>query len=181
VTLNNKVVRLSDLYDDTKKIVKAAFLFDPSNVRKNLKMDNVTFSEETIYRAFIMYCKFNSITPLSDNLKAICHTKPDNFDAKDSIQESIRKLKGNARNYTEESLQQLLGIVNNSTKQPIIETDKNMSNIDMLLAAMEKIEEDNVRPSNFCKQFIDILTTFEIGALMEDTEQMRKLNKLLVL
>jgi hypothetical protein len=179
VTLNNKVVRLSDLYDDTKKIVKAAFLFDPSNVRKNLKMDNITFSEETIYRAFIMYCKFNSITPLSDNLKAICHTKPDNFDAKDSIQESIRKLKGNARNYTEESLQQLLGIVNNSTKQPIIETDKNMSNIDMLLAAMEKIEEDNVRPSNFCKQFIDILTTFEIGALMEDTEQMRKLKNLM--
>ena len=178
-TYNNKVVNLSDMLDDTIRMSKASILFDPSNTKRKLTELSNTFSEETIYRAFIEYCKFNSLLPLSDNLKAVCSTKPDNFDASDSISESIRKLKSNSRNYNENSLAKLLDVINNSTKQTIEPIDKQLNNVSKLSEIMERIDRENIRPSNFRADFIAVLEEFEMNALMEDTKQLRKLKNLL--
>ena len=178
-TYNNKVVNLSDMLDDTIRMSKASILYDPNNTKRKLTELSNTFSEETIYRAFIVYCKFNSLIPLSENLKAVCSTKPDNFDASDSISESIRKLKSNSRNYNENSLAKLLDVVNNSTKQTIEVEDKEVNNISKLSEIMDKIDRENSRPSNFRADFIAVLEQFEMNALMEDTAQLRKLKNLL--
>jgi hypothetical protein len=177
--LNNKVVRLSDLYADTKRISKAAFLYDPRNTKRIFKEMNQNFSEETIYRAFITYCKFNSMVPLNENLKAVCPTKPDDFDMNDSLEESIRKLKSNARNYNEQSLQQLLDVINNSTKQPIQIVEKKISNAEILNSIMVKMDTENSRPSLFRTSFMEVLESFEINSLLEDTTQMRKFKNVL--
>jgi hypothetical protein len=176
---NNKVVRLSDLYDDTKKLSKAVILYDPSNTKRKLREIENKFSEQTIYRAFIVYCKFNSLVPLGDNLKAICPTKPDHFDPNDTLEESIRKLKSNARNYTEQSLQQLLDVVNNSTKMAIKKEEKELSNVSKLTEIMGKMDAADKRPSVFRTDFMNVLETFEINALVNDTAELKKLKNLL--
>ncbi len=179
---NNKVVRLSDMYEDAKKLSKAVVLYDPRNTKRKLREIEKKFSEHTIYRAFIVYCKFNSLVPLSDNLKAICPAKPENFDLNDTLEESIRKLKSNARNYTEHSLQQLLDIVNASTKAPIMIEEKEVSNVSKLTEIMEKMDEENKRPSNFRTDFLNVLRTFEINDLLSsnaEPDELRKLKNLL--
>ena len=177
--LNNKVVRLSDLFADIKRMSKAAFLYDPRNTKRLLRDVGETFSEETIYRAFIVYCKFNSLTPLSENLKAVCPTKPDDIDMNDTLEETIRKLKSNARNYNENSLQQLLDVINNSTKQPIPFVEKELTNAERLNEIIVKLDEENARPSLFRTSFMEVLENFEINTLTEDTQQMRKFKNIL--
>jgi hypothetical protein len=177
--LNNKVVRLSDLYADAKRISKAALLYDPRNTKRLLREVSQNFSEDTIYRAFIVYCKFNSLVPLQENLKAVCPTKPEDFDLNDSLEESIRKLKSNARNYNENSLQQLLDVINNSTKQQIAQVPKKLTNAERLNAIMLKLDEQNTRPSLFRAAFMEVLENFEINALLDDTVQMRKFKNIL--
>jgi hypothetical protein len=178
--LNNKVVRLSDMYDDAKKLSKAMLLYDPSNTKRKLREIDTKFSENTIYRAFIVYCRFNSLVPVSDNLKAICPTKPEHFDLNDSLEESMRKLKSSAHNYTEHSLQQLLEIVNTSTKTTIKQEErKEVSNVQKLSEIMDKMDDENKRSSVFRADFMNVLSTFEINALMEDSPELRKLKNLL--
>jgi hypothetical protein len=177
--LNNKVVRLSDMYDDTKKMSKASFLYDPSNTKRKLREIGDKFSEATIYRAFIVYCRFNTLTPLNDSMKAICPTKPENFNMDDSLEESIRKLKSNARNYTEYSLQQLLDVVNKKTQAPLDVKDVRITNVDILTELMTKMDQENVRPSAFRGAFLTLLENFELNALMDDTPQMRQFKNLL--
>jgi hypothetical protein len=177
--LNNKVVRLGDIYDDTKRIGKAAILYDPSNTKRILKSMGDEFSEDTIYRAFIVYCRFNSLIPLSENLKAICPTKPEDFNSNDTLQESIRKLKGNARNYTEKSLEQLLDAIHSTNKQMIKPVEKKVTTVDKLNEIVMKMDDENVRPSIFRTSFMEVLEEFELGALLEDTTHLRNLKNVL--
>jgi hypothetical protein len=172
--LNNKVVRLSDMYEDTKKLSKATILYDPSNTKRKLREIENRFSENTIYRAFIVYCRFNSLVPIGENLKAICPTKPENFALDDSLEESIRKLKSNARNYNEQSLQQLLEVINNSTKTAIKIEEKPLTTKNKLAEIMANMDAENKRPSVFRVAFMDLIESFELNALLEDTVQMRK-------
>jgi hypothetical protein len=176
---NAKVVRLSGLYDDAKKLSKAVILYDPSNTKRKLREIENKFSEQTIYRAFIVYCKFNSLVPLSDNLKAICPAKPENFEVNDSLEESIRKLKSNARNYGEQSLQQLLEIINTSTKSFIKQEEKEVSNIQKLTEIMDRMDAEHKGSTVFRDDFMKVLGTFELNTLSEDTPEMYRLKNLL--
>jgi hypothetical protein len=97
----------------------------------------------------------------------------------DTLDESIRKLKSNARNYNENSLQQLLDIINNSTKQSIKVTEKHMNNKERLNEIITKMDEENARPSLFRTSFMEVLEQFELNALMEDTHQLRKFKNVL--
>merc|ERR1712166_1506972 len=56
------------------------------------KIEN-NITEETIYRSFIKYCKFNSGLNLPEELKNICGTNISSFNKYDSIDEKIFKMK----------------------------------------------------------------------------------------
>jgi len=177
--LNNRVVKLSDIYDDIQRMTRASFLYDPSNTKRKLRKLDEAFSETTIYRAFIVYCKFNSLTPLNDDLKAICPTKPDGFNPNDSLDESIRKLKSNARNYNTHSLGQLLNIINTSTMQTIESTPSKLTNAEHLSFLLTKIDQEETRPAIFRNAFMEVLEQFELNSLTEDTSQLRKFKNVL--
>jgi hypothetical protein len=83
--LNNRVVGLTDIYDDIQIMTRASFLYNPINTKRKLRKLDEEFSENTIYRAFIVYCKFNSSIPLNESLMAICPTKPDGFNPNDTL------------------------------------------------------------------------------------------------
>jgi len=91
---------------------KAPILFDPSDTKIRYPSIPKEFDEITIYKAFIVYCKYNTVAPIPEDLRAICMDKPDNYDSSDSIEEQIVKLKQNGRNYDGDLLSQLLFVVN---------------------------------------------------------------------
>ena len=103
---------LSDILFDLKEMGQAPILFDPKNTKLKYPTLPDVYSEETIYRAFITFCKYNSNLPLSEDLQAVCLNKPEDFDVNDTIEMKISKLKNEGFQYENESLQQLLDIIN---------------------------------------------------------------------
>jgi hypothetical protein len=112
--------------------------YAPDNTEKVYEYGN-SFSEETIYRSFIKYCKFNNNCPLYKKLADICdavrkksYTDEDDieletsesynnrrgieFSTFDEIDLKIEKLKENGRRYNEQNMHQLLNYIHDHTK-----------------------------------------------------------------
>ena len=78
------------------------------------------FTKETIYLAFIKYCKFNSGVTLSKDLNRVCINNSCNFKAIEPIHEKIAAMEADSLNYSKESLRVLLNIIN---RRNILEYD----------------------------------------------------------
>ena len=65
---NNRVEILMNIVDDAREMAKASILFDSRNTRLVYPSLPDEFSEEIIYRAFILFCKYNSNMPVSEEL-----------------------------------------------------------------------------------------------------------------
>ena len=187
---NNIVRELSHIINDINAVTKAPLFFcNINNLKKSqsLPLSKSQYNDETIYRAFIVFCKFNSIIPISSELDAICNGKPEHFLNSDSNNEKIRKLKQEGKKYDNTSLLKLLqyintkNIININTDKPIITQIQKVRNI------IEN-NEDNKKDTNN-QQIIDVvllkkikesLDTFDI-AIKEDTDEMRELKNYLAL
>lgn len=112
IKYNEIAQALNHILYDISEMGKAAMLFDPEDTKLLYPPISKTFSEETIYRAFIIYCRFNSLLPISKDFQDVCLAKPDSIDINDSFEEKMRKLKEEGRNYGIESLNQLMQVVN---------------------------------------------------------------------
>ena len=102
---------ISNLLYDIYNISKSPFLFCRENTSNTYPKISEIFTEKTIYMAFISYCKFQTLKPLNDKLKALCKCsgKPNIlFDINDNIQNKIIKLNENGIQYTYEDLIELL-------------------------------------------------------------------------
>ena len=136
---NNIVKDLNDIIIDVKHYTEASILFDPSKhkIRPNI-IDN-TFTEETIYNAFISYCMFNNKTPIKEELQNICLEKPELFKSNISLADKIKFLKQNNKNYTIEEFNSLIYAVNSAN---IIKLNIN-DDIFSYNTILRKIIEDN--------------------------------------
>jgi hypothetical protein len=56
-----------------------------------------------------------------------------------------------------------------------------LTNAEKLSSILTKIDQEETRPANFRKSFIDVLEQFELNSLTEDTSQMRKLKNILAI
>lgn len=180
VIYNNIVRDLSYIIEDVNAVAKAPMFFCRENSKNIYAPLSDQYNDETIYRAFIVFCKFNSIVPISQELDAICNGKPDHFLNIDSISEKIRKLKQEGKNYNNTSLLRLLqyvnkkNIVNINVDTPVITQVQQLRNI------LEEISKDDetVVPAALMQNLDEALDTFDI-AVTEDTEEMRKLKNYL--
>ena len=182
IATDNKLVKtFDDLLDDMRIIARAAILFDPSDTRRFFPKIPTYFSEETIYKAFIAYCKFNFDVPLSEELRSICMDKPADYDQNDSIQEKIQKLQKEGRNYDNEAFQRLMFIVNKNNIVHISLKTVALSNIQKLRDLMEHFDNINSKtiPTAFREKLSAMIDTFEIGGLIEDTSGMRSMKNYL--
>ena len=73
---DNEMRDIRSALDDLGRMAKAPILFDPEDTRQIYPKIPAEFDKETIYRAFIVYCKYNSEIPISEELRAICMEKP---------------------------------------------------------------------------------------------------------
>jgi hypothetical protein len=175
-SFNQIVDKLSNALEDINHISKAQMLFSNINTKNVYPvLSTQEFNEETIYRAFIIYCKFNSLKPINEDLVALCTTKPDYILQNDSINEIIAKLKRDGRNYTNDDFLRLLQIVNRSNivsinLQPRLSPP--VQRISELLEHFSEQDEELVYPA--LRKLINetLLDTFDTS-VETDTKEMR--------
>ena len=176
-TFNQIVKELSDMLSDINSISKPPLFFSKANTKNVYPvLSSQEFNEETIYRAFIIYCKFTSLIPITEDLIALCTNKPDYITTNETIVETIAKLKRDGRNYNNESFLRLLQIIN---RKNIISVDietpivTSVQNITQLLESFSDQDEEVVYQS--LRKLIDSTLDTYYVAVKSDNEDMRAL------
>ena len=177
---NEIVQQLSNILIDVNHVTEAPYLFSRENTKNIYPPLTDEFSEDTIYRAFITFCRFNSMISLNEDLLALCSDKPAFFNTADSIGEQIRKLKQDGRIYNNEAMLRLLQIVGRQNIVHLSIYDERIAPIQKIRVILEDVvdKDDEVIPASLVENITNILDTYDI-AVKEDTEDMRKLKNYL--
>ena len=90
---NENIALLEKIKIRDMMISKSPYFYSDIDTKiKRRKIEN-NITEETIYRAFIKHCKFNSGINLPEELKKICGANVSSFNKYDSITDKIFKMK----------------------------------------------------------------------------------------
>ena len=181
IEVNNNVVReMSNVLNDLKKLTESAIMLSEVDTKRIFPEIPNAFSEETIYRAFIDLCKFQSTVPISQELATICVSKPDYLTKNDTLPEKIAKLKREGRNYSKEAFLRLFQIVSRENIISISLAFNKPSYSDVLSKLLTKMDEsdDQVVVRNFRNKMETLIDTFDVS-LQEDTEDMRAMKNYL--
>jgi hypothetical protein len=185
ILVYNTIVRdLTNIIEDINAVTKAPLFFCRENSKNIYAPLSDQYNDDTIYRAFITFCKFGSIVPISQELEAICGGKPERFSKADSISEKIRKLKQEGKNYNNDSFLRLLqyvdrkNTVNINLDSPAITQIQKLRNILEEIEKTDDIDDTEIIPRVLRQNIDNALDTFDI-AVSEDTEEMRSLKNYL--
>ena len=176
IITNNQIVKeLSALLKDLKTLTEPAIMASVENSKRVFSATSTDFDEETIYRAFIDLCKFQSSIPLTQDLLAICQEKPDYLSKVDTIEEKIAKLKRNERKYTKEQFLRLFQIVSRYNIINISLSYANQSISESLRQVIMKLDDvnDDYVPGALKQNLSRLLDTYDLS-IQEDTEDMTK-------
>ena len=113
------IKNLNTINIDYKHISTCSKIYSAVNTRRIFPSIFNKFSEKTIYMAFIHFCKFDSLIPIPDNLKELCSTKPTSFNPYDSIDNQIKLLKGQGKEFTPTLFNKLYDIISNNNMKPL--------------------------------------------------------------
>ena len=173
---NNIVASLSSVVHDIKILTQSAIMLSEVNTKRSYPQISNEFSEETIYNAFISFCKFQSSIPLSEELATICIDKPDYLKKMDTIQEKIAKMKRDGRNYTKEQFLRLFQIVSRNNIIRMSLNTNNRTYVDNLRKILDNLdEEDNENVPKALTQKLEKIVDIYDVSLVEDTKEMRLL------
>jgi len=181
ITNYNKIVEeLSNVLADINAITKSAYIVSNENTKNQYPTISNDFDEETIYRAFIVYCKFNSLIPISEELITLCNEKPKNVSGRESYNEMISKLKKEGRNYTNESLLRLLQLVNRKNIVDIEMNHRTIDSVEMIKNIIDNFnyeKEELIYPSlqQLLLESLDAITINKNSDEMEDAKEVRSL------
>lgn len=179
VRLNNDVVNTQNVIDDLDTLKKANTIFIPTDTKLKYPEISSEYSEETIYKVFIYYCKFNNNVPLNEELRAICNNKPLTFDNNIDIKEQIQNLKSQGYNYNNKSLNQLLDVINKKGMKTINVKNIIYNNVNSIKGILEYSRDNIILPSIFIDNFIALIDNYQDGELMKDTAEMEKMKNYL--
>ena len=177
---NDYVKDLASILADVRLMRMAPFFYSSLNTRIAYPPLSTKFSEETIYRAFIVYCKYNNNLPLDDALRRICTDKPRDFDANWSIVEKIQALKDQGKILDGESLTELMNVVNgrNIVSVRLDQTARDpIETLRVLLEGINSRDED-VIPRDLTERFLAALDTYDTSST-QDSESTRNLKNYL--
>ena len=170
---NNYVFELSQLNSYVRSLAAAPILFDPIDTKLRFASILPGFSKETIYRAFIHYCKLKSVI-LDDSLQKICETINPNLTINEQIISKIDEIEKEGIYYDEKALQKLLDIVNTHNEVNVNLYSNVVSTVENLRNILDEIDDSNSPyiPSRFIGHFKEILDTYSIS-LDKNTLEMR--------
>lgn len=75
--------------------------------------------EENIYAAMIFHCNFDKKLPIPEDLTSVCSAKPPQYKSTWSLLEKMEFMKRNGKQYNVDTLNQLMGIVNERNIVPL--------------------------------------------------------------
>ena len=163
---NTIVEHLSNLLKDTSNISKAQTLYSAFNTKMKYPALLDEFDEETMYRFFIHYCKFDTNLSIPENLLNICISKPSNYKASDSITEKIRKLKEDGQyKFSKTTMYEMLTIVNQEHLVHI-DNDHYISEQGIFGNMIRKLDEISINDKYIPSRLLELFNTF-----MEDIEK----------
>ena len=180
---NNIVQNLTNILSDITAITKSAMFYSNINTKNVYPSISNTFSEKTIYLTFIQFCKFKSLMPIPENLLPLCANKPDVLliNETDSIDEIIRKLKHDGRDYNYETFLRLLQLISRENIVNINVQKNVISPIIKLSATLQTFdaENDEIIDSSLRNLMLNVLDTYDI-ATIEVTKETKDLNNYLI-
>jgi hypothetical protein len=110
------VISNSEYLQDIKSLSRASLLIHKDTFTSLYPEISNDFTEETIFKTFIHYGRYDTIYDVPLKYKNIIDEKPDGYDPKHSIEEKIVFLKKNGRKFTFEGLKLLLNSINKNNK-----------------------------------------------------------------
>ena len=177
----NKLVKTTtNLLLDIGQFGDAPILYDPQDTKLRYPEIPDTFSEATIYKAFITYCHFDNDIPISDALRKVCVAKPDDFQVDDDIKDKIRKLRLDGHTYGIESLDQLMQVVNTENIIPFSVTERTYNDVGAFKDIVEAL--DHADNDIVARPLLDKLTAIAndfTTTLTEDLPSMRSVKNYL--
>lgn len=176
---NDVVKQLTSLYHNILSLSKASMVVSDTDTKLKYPSIPVDFSEETIYRAFIQYCKFNKSMPLHPSLLPFCVDNTSAFVSSDSIDEKIRTLKEEGRNYTRETLKQLLEFIHRENIVPVALDSPVYSTKQSIEALLNMFDENDSDLNPLLREKLrNVLQTFE-NIFDKQTEEVKDLRNFL--
>ena len=176
-THNIIVSELENTLSHIRYLAMAPFLYDPQDTRLPYPPLSNIFSEQTIYKAFIRYCRFNSGVILSSELQGVCLDNKSTFLITDTFEDKMEILKREGKHYTLEHLYQLLNIVERQNIVPMVLEREIVSARPRLENLLTSLEEKDIKHP-LLDMFKEALDYLEIQG-PEDTPIMSKINRYL--
>jgi hypothetical protein len=156
-TYNNYVAFYNNILNGIDLLTYAPQLYDPRNTKQKRESNEVAFSEELVYKAFIHFCNFNNQVPLDDELLGLCLDKPAQFDNSKSINEIIAALKEEGKVYNFASFVELIHII---SKRNIVNIPANFPILNNIEAMRILIEA--YRQNSYYNLDDDLITHLEV-------------------
>jgi hypothetical protein len=163
---NENIELLEQIIIKDGMIRKSCYFFSDkdTNIKRRKIENNIT--EETIYRAFIKHCKFNSGLKIPEELNNICGTNISFFNKYDSINDKIFKMKQDDGLIFDKDLFNVLIRAMHKKKILNLEIEKNVkikkTNFEELIKYLLLKEENSVCDKEILKKILDLMDRFTI-------------------
>lgn len=164
---NENIALLEKIKIRDAMISKSSYFFPDKDTKiKRRKLEN-NITEETIYRAFIKHCKFNSGINLPEELKNICGTNISSFKKYDSIADKMFKMKqDDGLIFDKELFNNLIKTIHKK-KILNLEIEKNIkikkTNFEELIKYLLLKESKTVCDKEILTKIIDLMDRFSIN------------------
>jgi len=162
---NKMAIEIQKIYADYMNVVKPVYYSGKEDTKTKHPSVNPEFSEDTVYSAFIHFCKFNKNVPLSDEIMSVCLSNKSTFKAADSLKTKVETLKKEGRMFTVENLHSLLNIINRHNLVKIELNRSALSQKERLAALLE-----GGAPSTLNKLLMDLIDDFD-GLIRKEKDE----------
>jgi hypothetical protein len=177
---NDVVENLSKLYYDTLEISQSPILLYNKDTKIRYPQVNKDFSEETIYRAFIQYCRINKNIPLNNALLPLCIDNTSNFDTSDTIETKIKVMKEEGKIYSLEMFKQLLNIINRENIVSFNYDSTSLSSKAILEKTLQDFDDNDSDVNPILREKLsNLLQTFE-NVFEDQTAEMKDIRNFLL-
>lgn len=104
---------LNNIFVDIAHISRAVMFCNMDDTRTTAGATSSDFSEDTVYRGFVAFCKLDRNIPvINPAILKLAGKKPEDYNERDEWRDKIRKLKSeNSALYSQEGFEKLLNIV----------------------------------------------------------------------
>ena len=159
---NDLEFNIQNFIQEIIQLDRAPLLYDPNNSKQIWPEVGKIFSRDTIYRAFIIYCRSRKLQ-LNKEIREVCSLGDLSPLIEDSTEEIIEVLKEKGIDYDESLLEQLIQLVN---LKNIIKIDlkvaypTKLQNLEKLLTDLK--QDSKGIDENFINKFYNVIDTFDI-------------------